>query len=55
LSSLPWNGKTLYSKHGPEFDALLESIKKYILARGKDHMPLLKVWSTDDPHPQEDV
>lgn len=30
LSSIPWNGKLLYEKHGPEFDEILESIKIYI-------------------------
>ena len=54
LSSLPWNGKLLYENHGPEFDELLESIKIYISKRQKDYLPLLKVWSNDDPHVQEE-
>lgn len=54
LSSIPWNGKLLYEKHGPDFDNLLQNIKTYISKRKKDYMPLIKVWSNDDPHPQEE-
>ena len=34
---------------------ILETIKSYIDKRQKDYLPLLKVWSNDDPHPQEEV
>lgn len=54
LSSIPWNAKLLYEKHGPEFDEILETIKNYINKRQKSYMSLIKVWSSDDPHPQED-
>lgn len=54
LSSIPWNAKLLYEKHGPEFDDILDNIKKYLGKRQKDYMPLIKVWSNDDPHPQEE-
>ncbi|CAF0760628.1 unnamed protein product, partial [Brachionus calyciflorus] len=54
LSSIPWNGRLLYEQHGPELDELLDTIKSYLENRSKDHMALLKVWSVDDPHPQED-
>ena len=55
LSSIPWNAKLLYEKHGPEFDEILENIKNYINKRQKSYIPLMKVWSNDDPHPQEEV
>ncbi len=55
MSSLPWSGKLLYEKHGPEFDEILGSIKKYLGKRSKEYLPLIKVWSNEDPHPQEEV
>lgn len=54
LSSIPWNALVLYERHGPEFDEILEAVKTYIGKRQKDYLPLLKVWSNDDPHPQEE-
>lgn len=54
LSAIPWNAKLLYEKHGPEFDEILSTIKKYLDKRNKDYVPLIKVWSSDDPHPQEE-
>lgn len=54
LSSIPWNAKLLFEKHGPDFDEILVNIKNYIDKRNKEYMPLVKVWSNDDPHPQED-
>lgn len=55
LSSIPWNAKLLYEKHGPDFEDMLQNIKTYISKRKKDYMPLIKVWSNDDPHVQEEV
>jgi len=54
LSTLPWCGKELYDKHGPQVDDLLKSIGSYIKKRDKSYMPLLKVWMSDDSYPQED-
>jgi nuclear cap-binding protein subunit 1 len=54
LSSIPWNGKKLYESHGPVFDELLEKIRVYITNRQRDYLNLLKVWTNDDPHPQEE-
>ena len=55
MSSIAWNARILYEKHGPQFDQILETIKVYIGKRQKDYLPLLKVWSNDDPHAQEEV
>ena len=30
LSSISWNAKILYEKHGPDFDEILDKIKNYL-------------------------
>ncbi|CAH3163167.1 unnamed protein product [Porites lobata] len=54
LSSLPWAGKELSEKKSQEFQQLLSSIESYMSQRCKTHVPALRVWSTDEPHPQEE-
>ncbi|XP_078375127.1 nuclear cap-binding protein subunit 1-like isoform X2 [Oculina patagonica] len=54
LSSLPWAGKELSEKKSQEFEQLLSTIENYISQRRKTHIPALRVWSTDEPHPQEE-
>ncbi|XP_040273221.1 nuclear cap-binding protein subunit 1 [Bufo bufo] len=54
LSSLPWVGKELYEKKDVEMDRILSQIENYLKQRQKIHFPVLKVWSADKPHPQEE-
>lgn len=54
LSSLPWCAKELASKRGKELDRLLLTLEEYIKKRSKLHVKALRVWSTDEPHPQEE-
>jgi len=54
LSSLPWCGKELASKRGKELDRLLSTLEEIISKRSKLHVKALRVWSTDEPHPQEE-
>ncbi|CAG2189179.1 CBP80 [Mytilus edulis] len=55
MASLPWVGKELQEKKEQEFNKLLMSIDNYISKRQKIHAPTLRVWTSDDPHPQEEV
>ncbi|CAD5112749.1 DgyrCDS1968 [Dimorphilus gyrociliatus] len=54
LSSLPWVGRALYEKKENELQRLLSVIRVYLKDRSKVHVKILQVWSTDDPHTQED-
>ncbi|XP_025076781.1 nuclear cap-binding protein subunit 1-like [Pomacea canaliculata] len=54
LSALPWVGRELFEKKEAELNKLLESVDSYIGKRQKIHMPALRVWSVDVPHPQEE-
>lgn len=54
LSALPWAGKELSEKKNQEFERLLSTIESYVSQRPKIHIPALRVWSTDEPHPQEE-
>ncbi|XP_032809689.1 nuclear cap-binding protein subunit 1 [Petromyzon marinus] len=54
LSSLPWVGKELYEKKDVEMERILTQIEAYIKKRKKLHMPMLQVWTSDKPHPQEE-
>ncbi|RMX45094.1 hypothetical protein pdam_00014025 [Pocillopora damicornis] len=54
LSSLPWAAKELSEKKSLEFERLLSTIESYISQRQKTHIPALRVWSSDEPHPQEE-
>lgn len=54
LSALPWVGREMYEKKEMEFQKLLITIDSYISKRQKIHVPALRVWSSDVPHPQEE-
>ncbi len=54
LSSLPWVGRELYEKKEPEFNRMLHTIEAFMQKRQKVHVQALRVWSSDDPHPQEE-
>ncbi|XP_033749402.1 nuclear cap-binding protein subunit 1-like [Pecten maximus] len=54
MSSLPWVGKELHEKREAEFNKLLMLIDNYVSKRQKIHVPALRIWSTDIPHPQEE-
>lgn len=55
LSCLPWVGRELYEKKEQALEKLLTIIEVYLNKRPKKHVSLLRVWSTDTPHPQEEV
>lgn len=54
LSSLPWVGRALYEKKENDLQRLLSLIRIYLKDRSKIHVKALQVWSSDDPHNQED-
>ncbi|KAK2168200.1 hypothetical protein LSH36_19g01045 [Paralvinella palmiformis] len=54
LSSMPWVGKELAEKKDAELEKLLTTIEHYIQKRQKIHVQTLRVWTSDDPHPQEE-
>jgi nuclear cap-binding protein subunit 1 len=54
LISLPYSGKILSEKHNTELNRLLYMIDKYVYKRSKIHVPILQVWTSNEPHPQEE-
>lgn len=54
LASLPWVGAILQEECPSELEILLSKINQYIDQREKLHHAFLRVWKTDDPHPQEE-
>lgn len=54
LSSLPWVGRELYEKKESELDRMLGSLEGYVKRRKKNHHAALRVFSSDNPHPQEE-
>jgi len=54
LSALPWVGRILSVEFPEEFSTVFLKIKMYMIQRNKDHHDFLRVWSNDDPHPQEE-
>ncbi|XP_046556398.1 nuclear cap-binding protein subunit 1-like [Haliotis rubra] len=54
LTALPWVGQELYEKKETELSKLLATVDNYISKRQHIHVPALRVWATDDPHPQEE-
>ncbi|CAF0735393.1 unnamed protein product [Adineta ricciae] len=54
LIALPYSGKILSEKNNTELSRLLYTIDKYIYNRSKIHTPILQVWSSMEPHPQEE-
>lgn len=56
LSALPWVGGELSDKVPERLNSLLSVIKTYIeKKRDTLYHGFLRVWSTDEPHPQEEV
>ena len=55
LSALPWVGRELYEKKESELDRMLGSLEGYIKRRNKTHHTALRVFRSDNPHPQEEV
>ena len=54
LSALPWVGRELYEKKESELDRMLGSLEGYIKRRNKTHHTALRVFRSDNPHPQEE-
>lgn len=54
LCTLPWIGRELYEKKEQALDNLLVTIQVFLGKRQKKHLPALRVWSSDNPHPQEE-
>ncbi|XP_074649967.1 nuclear cap-binding protein subunit 1-like [Tubulanus polymorphus] len=54
LSALPWVGRELFETKSGEFNNMLMTIGNYINKRQKNYVHCLRVWTTDDPHPQEE-
>ena len=54
LSALPWVGRELYEKKESELDRMLGSLEGYIKRRSKMHHAALRVFHSDNPHPQEE-
>lgn len=54
LSALPWVGRDLYEKKESALEHLLICIEVFLNKRNKKHHSALRVWSVDNPHPQEE-
>ncbi|CAG0913517.1 unnamed protein product [Notodromas monacha] len=54
MYALPWIGKELREKQSTDFDKILARIHNYMGNRSRVHVDGLRVWSSDDPHPQEE-
>ena len=54
LSCLPWVGRELYEKKEQDLERLLKHIEIYVRKRSRKHIPGLRVWRSDRPHPQEE-
>ncbi|KAG5443536.1 Component of the cap-binding complex (CBC) [Clonorchis sinensis] len=54
LYSLPYSAQAIATHDVAALTDILGTIDVYMTKRQKNHVPLLRVWETDDPHPQED-
>jgi len=54
LNCLPWVGRELYDKKEQTMERLMITINNYMAKRNKKHHTILRVWLTDEPHPQEE-
>jgi nuclear cap-binding protein subunit 1 len=55
LYCLPWVGRELYDKKEQTVERLMITIDNYMKKRKKTHLKMLRVWSSEEPHPQEEV
>ena len=55
LNCLPWVGRELFDKKEQTVERLMITIDNYMKRRNRNHHALLRVWSSDDPNPQEEV
>ncbi|OXA64231.1 Nuclear cap-binding protein subunit 1 [Folsomia candida] len=54
LYCLPCVGRELYDKKEQTVERLMITIDNYMKKRRRTHMGMLRVWSSDEPHPQEE-
>ncbi|CAH8432954.1 unnamed protein product [Dicrocoelium dendriticum] len=54
LYSLPYSAHMLAAHDSVALNDILGTLSVYMTKRHKAHVPLLRVWESDDPHPQED-
>ncbi|KAF7260973.1 hypothetical protein EG68_01427 [Paragonimus skrjabini miyazakii] len=54
LYSLPYSAHLLAAHDPSALNDILGTFSVYMTKRQKAHVPLLRVWESDDPHPQED-
>jgi hypothetical protein len=48
-------GRELYDKKEQTVERLMITIDNYMKKRKRTHMGMLRVWSSEEPHPQEEV
>ncbi|CAH8643708.1 unnamed protein product [Heterobilharzia americana] len=54
LYGLPYSGHLLAAHDPSALNDVLGTIEVYMTKRQRTHVSLLRVWESDDPHPQED-
>lgn len=54
LYALPWVGAELTEKKANDLSEMLDAIKRFLDQRQKLHVQMLRVWSGDKPHIQEE-
>lgn len=54
LYALPWVGAELTEKKANDLKEMLDAIKRFLDQRQKLHVQILRVWSGDKPHVQEE-
>nr|CAG4646134.1 EOG090X03JL [Macrothrix elegans] len=54
LSALPWVGRELFEKKENELERIMAAVEGYLRRRNTAHVPALRVWNCDTPHPQEE-
>ncbi|ODM96979.1 Nuclear cap-binding protein subunit 1 [Orchesella cincta] len=54
LNCLPWVGRELYDKKEQTVERLMMTIDNFMRKRKRTHVGMLRVWSTDEHHKQEE-
>lgn len=54
LNCLPWVGRELYDKKEQTVERLMMTIDNFMRKRKRNHVGMLRVWSTDEFHKQEE-